>query len=78
MMMPLATGQLLHAFIFDRDCFPKVVVFTSFDLQSSILTSEGIRGFHHRPYPTIRPATAPFISAQSVLAKYNHNNRFSS
>ena len=24
MMMPLATGQLLHAFVFDRDCFPKV------------------------------------------------------
>jgi len=24
MMMPLATGQLLHAFVFNRDCFPKV------------------------------------------------------
>lgn len=24
MLMPLATGQLLHAFVFDRDCFPKV------------------------------------------------------
>lgn len=24
MMMPFATGQLLHAFVFDRDCFPKV------------------------------------------------------
>ncbi|KAL8700562.1 MAG: hypothetical protein Q9201_005377 [Fulgogasparrea decipioides] len=23
MMMPLATGQLLHAFVYDRDCFPK-------------------------------------------------------
>lgn len=23
MLMPLATGQLLHAFLFDRDCFPK-------------------------------------------------------
>ncbi|KAI9827850.1 MAG: hypothetical protein M1832_004339 [Thelocarpon impressellum] len=23
MMMPLASGQLLHAFVFDRDCFPK-------------------------------------------------------
>ncbi|KAL8659656.1 MAG: hypothetical protein Q9202_007009 [Teloschistes flavicans] len=23
MMMPLATGQLLHAFVFDRECFPK-------------------------------------------------------
>ncbi|KAL8748754.1 MAG: hypothetical protein Q9184_007107, partial [Pyrenodesmia sp. 2 TL-2023] len=23
MLMPLATGQLLHAFVFDRDCFPK-------------------------------------------------------
>ena len=24
MLMPLATGQLLHAFVFDRDCFPAV------------------------------------------------------
>ena len=24
LLMPLATGQLLHAFVFDRDCFPKV------------------------------------------------------
>ena len=24
MLMPLAYGQLLHAFVFDRDCFPKV------------------------------------------------------
>ena len=24
MLMPLATGQLLHTFVFDRDCFPKV------------------------------------------------------
>ncbi|KAL9589471.1 MAG: hypothetical protein Q9203_001735 [Teloschistes exilis] len=23
MLMPLATGQLLHAFVFDRECFPK-------------------------------------------------------
>lgn len=27
MLMPLATGQLLHAFVFDRDCFPKVWYF---------------------------------------------------
>lgn len=26
MLMPLATGQLLHAFVFDRDCFPKVLI----------------------------------------------------
>ena len=26
MLMPLATGQLLHAFALDRDCFPKVSV----------------------------------------------------
>ena len=24
MLMPLACGQLLHAFVFDRECFPKV------------------------------------------------------
>lgn len=25
LLMPLACGQLLHAFVFDRDCFPKVL-----------------------------------------------------
>lgn len=24
--MPLATGQLLHAFVFDRDCYPKASI----------------------------------------------------
>lgn len=24
LLMPLAYGQLLHAFVFDRDCFPAV------------------------------------------------------
>ena len=24
MLMPFTSGQLLHAFVFDRDCFPKV------------------------------------------------------
>ena len=27
MFMPLATGQLLHAFVFDRDCFPAASYF---------------------------------------------------
>lgn len=26
LLMPVATGQLLHAFVFDRDCFPKVCI----------------------------------------------------
>lgn len=26
MLMPLASGQLLHSFVFDRDCFPKVCI----------------------------------------------------
>ena len=24
LLMPIAAGQLLHAFVFDRDCFPEV------------------------------------------------------
>lgn len=34
MLMPLATGQLLHAFVFDSECFPKVRL-TSSLLESS-------------------------------------------
>lgn len=29
LLMPVATGQLLHAFVFDRDCFPKVSIHRS-------------------------------------------------
>ena len=28
LLMPLASGQLLHAFVFDRDCFPPVCYIT--------------------------------------------------
>ena len=37
MLMPLATGQLLHAFVFDRDCFPKVSFFVSVNLRWTIV-----------------------------------------
>ena len=35
MLMPLACGQLLHAFVFDRDCFPKVTFHSSNTSSSS-------------------------------------------
>ena len=34
-LMPLASGQLLHAFVFDRDCFPKVYLSTCISSMSS-------------------------------------------
>ena len=36
MLMPVACGQLLHAFVFDRDCFPKVHHTLPTELKSQI------------------------------------------
>ena len=57
MLMPFATGQLLHAFVFDRDCFPKVW-FPYETLQVSLLTLLGIRRFHHELQSSLRSETS--------------------
>ena len=47
MFMPLATGQLLHAFVFDRDCFPTVSqrLYSAYNL-TPVLTSAGLWRLH--------------------------------
>ncbi|KAL9124907.1 MAG: hypothetical protein Q9217_005819 [Psora testacea] len=57
LLMPLATGQLLHAFVFDRDCFPKA--YGDFIL-------------HHTPNyvqrrPASYPSKLPWPSANTVV-----------
>ena len=45
MLMPPVMGQLLHAFVFDRDCFPKVC-----DFKAGITCAHhslGVRTLHH-------------------------------
>ena len=40
LLMPVATGQLLHAFVFDRDCFPKVCVSSVGDMVDKIAAAD--------------------------------------
>ena len=49
MLMPFATGQLLHAFVFDRDCFPQVLAPTPSSV-SSCSREVGIRRFYSFAY----------------------------
>ena len=56
MLMPVACGQLLHAFVFDRDCFPKVRRITAaYKRTMALLTCPGLRRLHPRPHPQLRP-----------------------
>ena len=68
MLMPIAAGQLLHAFVFDRDCFPKVV-------RALLLKCfranrfEGIRWLYLEKHTKLHPTTSSDISLKSSMAK---------
>jgi hypothetical protein len=51
LLFPLSSTQLLHAFVFDRDCFPKV-----YSLNMQLKT--GIRGLHLEIFQSIQLGTA--------------------
>ena len=63
LLMPVATGQLLHAFVFDRDCFPKVHICrleAKEDCGSSQAQAYGDFILDHTPnYVQRRPASYP-------------------
>ena len=77
LLMPVATGQLLHAFVFDRDCFPKVCVrrFKQKELLQK-LTTPGLRRFHPRPHTQLRPTQTGHLPLKTLMAKHKHNRRF--
>jgi hypothetical protein len=68
MVMPFAFGQLLHAFVFDRDCFPKV----SFKAGLSIvliLNFAGIWRFYTQAFTAIYTTAARRLSGKSAVAR---------
>lgn len=46
LLFPFTSGQLLHAFVFDRDCFPKVCEADGEVAFRLLIRVIGIRGFH--------------------------------
>lgn len=67
MLMPFATGQLLHAFVFDRDCFPEVMIMRHIHALSG-LSRLGIWRFHTFAYSQLRPAPTTHLSSKAALA----------
>ena len=59
--MPVASGQLLHAFVFDRDCFPKVSPLRSvFESYADIAQAYGDFILNQTPnYIQARPGDYP-------------------
>ena len=75
MLMPLATGQLLHAFVFDRDCFPVVSNFIESGCLDVILTAVGLRQLHTKEYTQLRAAPPSILSSLSSMAVYQRDCR---
>ena len=76
MLMPFATGQLLHAFVFDRDCFPKVILECN-ELTGFLLKPAGVWRLHPESHPELRSAKARFIPCKIIMAQPRYNSRLS-
>ena len=70
MLFPLAQGQLLHAFVFDRDCFPKVKLLASRDgVHCADKFAPGLWQFHSRTYTELHPTKAAKRGTSTKVAK---------
>jgi hypothetical protein len=70
MLFPLAQGQLLHAFVFDRDCFPKVKLLASRDgFCCADKFAPGLWQFHSRTYTKLYPAKAAKRGKSTTVAQ---------
>jgi hypothetical protein len=77
MIMPVACGQLLHAFVFDRDCFPKVLPFPFFLSSGVVLKLPPVQAYgdfilnntpnYIRHRPSSYPAQLPWPDRYSVV-----------
>ena len=73
LLFPLAQGQLLYAFVFDRDCFPKVMIspkqLTEMIVVANSLTT-GIWRFHSQTYTELHSEATCQSCSNSTLARY--------
>ena len=68
MVMPFAFGQLLHAFVFDRDCFPKVGLKADL-LVVLTLRLAGIWRLHTQTFTAIYTTAAGRLPGKPALAR---------
>lgn len=71
MLFPLAQGQLLHAFVFNRDCFPKVkTLWTKTKPTVLKISALGIWRFYGQPYSKLHSKKAAKCSTVTAMANY--------
>ena len=68
LIFPLSSAQLLHAFVFDRDCFPKVV-------PKKMSSNVGIRRFHLEIFKSIHFRKTSHPPTISPMARSLRNHR---
>jgi hypothetical protein len=69
MLMPVAYGQLLHAFVFDRDCFPQVLLVKCGNpFRTFAKPFLGFRRVHSQKLPTIYSTAAVGLSREPSMA----------
>jgi hypothetical protein len=68
MFMPLASGQLLHAFVFDRECFPEVFAATWKPVRI-VLILLGIWRFHLEILAAVYSGETRGLSLSPTLAR---------
>jgi hypothetical protein len=66
LLFPFTSGQLLHAFVFDRDTFPKVGQLL---IMWNMLTVLGLWRFHHQILSPIHPIPTGGLPFQPTLAR---------
>ena len=74
MLFPLAQGQLFHAFVFDRDCAPKVRSTDEAYTNEAEDYVPGLRRFHIEEYATVHPKAAIKYSTIAKMAKWRPNH----
>lgn len=72
LLYPLTCGQLLHAFVFDRDCFPKVSE-SSWFTGELLMISKGIWRFHSEILAAVYSDETGRLSSSAFVAKYLRN-----
>ena len=79
LIFPLSSAQLLHAFVFDRDCFPQV---TSLPPYTNLLAegwSElvvGLRGFYFEIFFAVYERSTGYYPRVNTLARSLSSRRF--
>ena len=81
LIFPLSSAQLLHSFVFDRDCFPRVPVSLTSLLFTSLLLDlliSGLRRVYPEIFQPVHHRSTTFVAGKCALATSVRNRRLPS